>query len=127
MSKKKLFSKLVRKWIGKVWVGWWRIDIIYLTNKEYAKAEGYKNKHARCSVATCHTTWNYLEAVINVNKDALKALSDERIEYCVVHELMHILLNEMREDGTEHEERVATLLARSFILCNEVKNETKRS
>jgi len=113
----KQFSELVRKWKTKTWLGWWKVDIQYLSNKEYAKTEGYKKKHAKNSVATCHTHWNYLEANIIVNDDAIKRLTNDELEYTVVHELMHIFLNEMRETGIEHEERVATILARSFILC----------
>jgi len=118
MSKRsRLFSELVRKWVQKTWLGWWKIDIRYFSNKEYAKVRGYSKKHARNSVATCRVNWGYLEAFIDVNSSAIKNMNDEELEYAVVHELMHIFLNEMREKGIEHEERVATLLARSFILC----------
>ncbi len=118
MNKRRLFSKLIKKWVGLTYVGWWKIDVYYLNNKAYAKKEHYKRKQAKCSAATCHSDWRYLEASIDVNVSALKHMTKEEIEYTVVHELMHIFLNETRENSIEHEERTATLLARSFILCN---------
>lgn len=122
MNKSKLFSKLFDKWVGLTYVGWWKIDVTCLSNKAYAKAENYKRKQAKCSIATCHSDWRYLEACINVNKSTLKHMTRKEIEYTVVHEIMHIFLNEMRESGIEHEERIATLLARSFILCEGKRN-----
>ena len=124
MSKnERLFGELVEKWVGKTYLAWWNITITYQPNKEYAKAEGYKKKHARCSAATCHTNWQYLDATINVNLSVIKTMTAEQIEYVVVHELMHIFLNEMRATGVEHEERTATILARSFMLCAQHEEE----
>ena len=125
MSKKdRLFSKLAQEWIGKTWLGWWKIDVVFYDNKEYAKVEGYKKKHARCSAATCHTNWQYLDATINVNLSVIKTMGKEQLEYVVVHELMHAFLNEMRAGGVEHEERVATILAKSFMLCDSHSKKT---
>ena len=108
----KLFSKYVKKWISKTWLGWWKIDIIYLGFKEYSELEINDAHH---SVALCHTDWKYLTATIYVNSTVLK--NCDNIEYIAIHELMHIFLNEMREGSIEHEERTATILARSFILA----------
>ena len=124
MSKnRRLFGELVQKWTRQTYLAWWNITITYQSNKEYAKAEGYKKKHARCSAATCHTNWQYLDATINVNLSVIKTMTAEQIEYVVVHELMHIFLNEMRATGVEHEERTATILARSFMLCAQHEEE----
>jgi len=112
----KLFSKYIRKWVNKTWLGWWKIDIIYLGFKKYSELDV---KDAYHSVALCHTDWKYLTATIYVNSKVLKNCDD--IEYIAVHELMHIFLNETQEDGIEHEERVATILARSFIFLNNQK------
>ena len=111
-KKEKLFSRLAREWIGRTWLGWWRIDVVFLSGKEYRKRmKGH-------SVAFCATQWQYMEATVYVNSAVLKGIEKDRIEYVVVHELMHVFLNEMREKGIEHEERVATFLARSFMLVN---------
>ena len=42
-------------------------------------------------------------------------LSKKEIEKVVVHELMHVFLNETREEGIDHEERVATQLQKAFF------------
>ena len=112
----RLFSKYVEEWCKKIWIGWWIIDVVYYSNKEFLKNESYEV--SKETVAICHTSWEYLDASIHVNSTLLKSVAEEDIENIVVHELMHILLNEMREPGIAHEERVATLLARSFILCD---------
>lgn len=52
-------------------------------------------------------------------------MSDEEIEYVVVHELMHVFLNEMREQGQQHEERVATLLAKAFLWVRDQTREER--
>jgi predicted SprT family Zn-dependent metalloprotease len=43
----------------------------------------------------------------------------DSIEKIVVHELMHVFLNEMREKGIDHEERVATMLSQAFLWVKE--------
>ncbi len=113
-DKEKLFSKLIHKWCKKTWLGWWKIEVVYYSANEFLNKE---NDAGIFTVAVCHSNWQYMDAKINVNSDVLEGLSESEIEFAAVHELMHIFLNEMREDGIEHEERVATILARSFILA----------
>lgn len=112
-TKQQLFSDAITKWTKKTWAGWWKIDIQYFTDKQYHKEKGL----SAGSVAVCHTDWRYMTAVIRVNLDRLKEMEKSEIEYAALHELMHIFLNEMREEGIGHEERVATFLARSFLLA----------
>ncbi|NMC33981.1 MAG: hypothetical protein GYA36_16185 [Veillonellaceae bacterium] len=112
--KEKKFSKYIHKWCRKTWAGWWRIDVIYFTAHEFLKL------NPDCTtdtLAVCHTKWQYMTATMEVNLDKLEEQKDSTIEFCAVHELMHVFLNEMREEGIEHEERVATFLARSFMLA----------
>jgi hypothetical protein len=62
-----------------------------------------------------NVSWKYENAVITFYPDVLKDMSEDEIEKLVVHELMHVFLNEMREEGIDHEERVATMLAKAFL------------
>jgi hypothetical protein len=113
-SKEQLFSDMVAKWTKKTWAGWWNVNVIYRTGHEFLKANDF------CStgtIAICNTNWKYMTATIEVNSDALENEPDEDIEYFALHEIMHIFLNEMREEGIDHEERVATILARSFLVA----------
>ncbi len=65
------------------------------------------------ATAVCTPRWKYLEADLRFATDVLIENGDI-LEEVVVHELMHVVLAELdRRD--EHEERVATLLARALI------------
>ena len=69
-------------------------------------------------VADCSVNWQYQDAVISWNMPEITLLDDEELDRTVCHEVMHILLNEMRE-GAEtnlnHEERVATGFQRALF------------
>jgi len=119
-KKEKLFTRLAQEWIERTWLGWWKIDVVFYGRKEYCKLMKGLDRY---SVALCSTQWEYMQARLSVNSYALKNCSKDEIEYVVVHELMHVFLNEAREKGIEHEERVATFLAKSFILVNDRKGE----
>lgn len=71
--------------------------------------------------------WEYMEAKIEffVGGMISSELGPERVEYLVVHELCHCLVNEIRDENTTnehltayvipHEERVVCNLAKSFL------------
>jgi hypothetical protein len=63
----------------------------------------------------CDTDWRYQETVITLAMHKLRTLNKYQIEKVIVHELMHVFLNEMREEGIDHEERVATNLQKAFL------------
>ncbi len=65
--------------------------------------------------AICDTKWWYMESVLTFNISHMRRQSEHQIETTVVHELMHIFLNEMREEGIKHEEHVATQLQKAFM------------
>jgi hypothetical protein len=76
-------------------------------------------------MAYCGVQWQYEAAVIRwcVFEVYAHALNDDALERVVVHEMMHILLHEMREDANRpdiaHEERVATRLTKAFVRTSE--------
>lgn len=71
--------------------------------------------------------WEYMEAHIEFFLGGLIMvdLADERLEYLVLHELCHCIVNEMRDESSDkayieqniipHEERVVCNLAKSFL------------
>lgn len=67
----------------------------------------------RCA-ATCTASWEYRQAQITFNMPLLAAKKEEEIEEIIVHEMVHVLVNEMREKGIKHEERVVTELTWAF-------------
>jgi hypothetical protein len=102
---------ILRRWVKPIGLGWWDIEGHYHRD-DYP----YPGEEAgRTSLAICRPNWSYMEADILFNMPALNGKSDKDLEHIVVHELMHIFLNEMHESGVEHEERVATTLENAFL------------
>jgi hypothetical protein len=60
--------------------------------------------------ADCNCNWKYLEATIRFSELELKFRTKEEIKKIVLHEMIHIVVNEMREEGIDHEERVVSHL-----------------
>lgn len=57
-----------------------------------------------------------MSAYITLYLPCLKDLSPQRLEEIVIHELVHILINEMRDyhKDPDHEERVVTGIQKAF-------------
>ena len=102
-------QKLIDKWVGAIGLRWWHIDFNYLSE--------IGNGVSESPAMECTARWEYMRAVIGVNIGVIKNMGDEELEYCFVHELMHIFVCEMRHEGqvTPHEERVVTTLAHAMI------------
>lgn len=98
-------------WIPAIGLRWWKVHL------EWLREEKDSDRGPGAVAAECDADWRYCEATIRWFLPAIAAADDEELEYIVVHELMHIFLNEMRqaEDLQAHEERVATHLANGFL------------
>lgn len=89
----------------------------------------YAHEGNRLCAAECYVKWEYLTCRVSFYLPAIQrsfvedslpeSEIEERIERLVVHEYLHVLLNEMREDAPlqniHHEERVAETLARVLL------------
>lgn len=118
MNEKKI-NKLIRKYC-KWWTHWlglghWIMRIVY-------SGEAKSSSNGGDLDGEVVADWRYLTATITFYPANMKTLSKTAIERIVVHELVHILVNEMREDNVCHEERVVTQLQRAFVW---VKGTTK--
>lgn len=83
---------------------------------EFRMKEG-KSKDA---VGACYADWRYCEAVFDWNLRKVARVDDEDLELIFVHEMMHAHLAELRMGRSmDHEERVATMLARAFLWTRE--------
>lgn len=81
------------------------------------------------TLATTQVQGKYLRATIDWNLRGVEKTSDSDLEFALVHELMHVMVNDLRRyrsgeterdallDGVERfdEERTCTALARAFI------------
>lgn len=109
----KLFDEAIDKWIPKLGLEWWIIKCDFCSSHRFIQIE-----QSDSAMIFCHANWQYLEATLRVNKDELEEESPWKIELIAVHELMHIVLNEMHKPDDEsktHEERTATILAKCFL------------
>ena len=107
---------LADHWISQLGIGWWSVTHYYARSaKEYRECTGHDPV---TSLMTCVTDWRYRTASITVNCPLTRDVTDNELEEFYIHELMHIFLSEMSVDAgdrQDHEERVATTLARAFL------------
>lgn len=89
------------------------------------------------ATGTADVQWEYMRGVLHFNMWKMSGYSDEEIDEVVVHELLHFVVNEMRDywddDGKahiKHEERVVQNLTLAFLRMgrkeDEVGSETER-
>ena len=108
-------------WVRAIGLGWWKIVISYdRTGEDFAESVKKEGGLRSQIAARCFPDWKYGMATILWNMPALPDLDDDDLEQMFVHELMHIFLNETRsgnnsDDWLDHEERVATTLAKGFL------------
>jgi predicted SprT family Zn-dependent metalloprotease len=94
---------------------WWDLHFHFYkkTPKKFKRKDGHQTG------IRITARWEYLEAYLEVNTPAIAELSDIELEVAIVHELCHILVNEMREGGIKHEERVCSRLSQAFLWTKE--------
>jgi hypothetical protein len=102
---KKLLRKYIAWWVHWTGLGYWDIGVTF--------EDMCEENLDRCGIS--HVNWEYLTANLTFYIKPLRRVSPATIELAVVHELMHVLLNEMRENGIDHEERCATQLQKAFV------------
>lgn len=105
-------------WVRVLGLRWWKVNVCY----DYCRKQ-YKNDDGEEVLARTFVKWKYLTADIYVNVKGVRRLTDEEIEQMVIHECTHVLVNEMREDGIDHEERVCTTLAKAFEWVRDIERE----
>jgi hypothetical protein len=117
MSKKKVIRKFLDQWITCLGLRWWKIDVYWFKTRKEVKR--FKKQGSKYAFARCYADWRYGTASIHINLPAFDVLSDAEIEATVVHELVHVLVNEMQAGGMDHEERAVTGLTKAFLWTRE--------
>ncbi len=112
-------QELIAKWHATLGLKDWQVDYVYCRDG-LPRDDGPQSDTARTVLARARVSWQYLDAGISFDMPRLAEVAPEKLEWIFVHECMHVVVNEMRwqdadNDNLDHEERVATLLARSFI------------
>lgn len=111
---KKLVRKYIDKWITPLGLRWWHIDVHYVRDKKTIQKYFSNEDEGKVTFARVFSDWQYLKASVYVNVREAAGQTEEEIEDMILHELCHLLVNEMREPGLKHEERVVTGLQRAF-------------
>jgi hypothetical protein len=110
-----------KRWVYLLGLGWWDVRVNWYDNeKAFRKASGATSRSVAMRI---NADWRYATATVCVNVPALEELSDDELERGIVHELCHALVNEMREDGIGHEERVVTMLSKAFMWVRSLERE----
>lgn len=115
--------ELATDWVVPLGLDHWRMEYAV-----YRDGGDFDRSVAMDAYMCCEPLWQYEKARISVNAPEVLNLSDEEIEFCLVHELVHVILSELATDPASeqgrHEEHVATVLARALIAAREVGQAT---
>lgn len=109
-KQRRRFERLSRQWLEPLGLCWWSVRHVYFDDREQFRVGNDGETLMRC-----YSDWRYGYATIHVNTLYAACFDDAELERHYVHELCHIFLSEMREGDLDHEERVATTLAKAFL------------
>jgi len=112
---KKRFTEIALPWASRMGLKWW--DLHFHFHKK--TPEHFKRSDGGEAGVRVVPRWEYLHAYFEVNTPGIAELSDTELEVVIVHELCHVLVNEMREEGIKHEERVCSRLSQAFLWTKE--------
>jgi predicted SprT family Zn-dependent metalloprotease len=113
MTKKKVIAQSLNKWIYRLGLRWWTVNVYWYKKPKQVKRFFGKRKDETV-LARTFSDWRYGTAEIHFNLPAFECMTDDEIESVIIHELCHVLVNEMREGEIHHEERVVTQLQKAF-------------
>ncbi|MDQ2785021.1 MAG: hypothetical protein M3Y58_08470 [Chloroflexota bacterium] len=121
---KKVIQAAVVKWKPLMGLGHWEIHTCWYRRENDIPKEfrPRPKRNYRGAKMWVRVDWEYLEAWVNVNLPECVDDDAERLEHIIMHELAHVVVNEMREWAThpadhamKHEERVVETRALSFM------------
>lgn len=118
---------LFEKWVKRLGLGWWTMTCTYSLESPV------RDDDRRRKLAECNALWQYLDATITFYLPVTVILTDDELETAVIHELIHVLVNELQQvdEDRQHEERVVTTLTMAIeftvaAVREEVAEKTKR-
>ena len=108
-------GRAFEKWLKPLGLLWLDIRVVYYGKKKDTQRVFVSKEDGGIVAAKCYADWRYGTATIEVNVPAFYGMSAEEVETIILHELCHVLVNEMREGADHHEERVVTGLTKAFM------------
>jgi hypothetical protein len=108
---------LFTRWQFRLGLKWWNVQRQYYSSEKDYEAAKLIDDPVHTSYMIVWAQWPYLHATIGVNCRATRRLPKKQLERIVIHELLHCLVNEMREPDPDrkHEERVVTTLTDAVV------------
>lgn len=113
-NEREVIGAVFGKWVKRLGLLWWDLELTYYTDPAEILRE-FTVTDDEMTQAKVYADWRYATAKILVNLPAFEGMTERKIERVIVHELCHVLVNEMREDDIHHEERVVTGLTKAFL------------
>lgn len=104
---KSLVRKQIKKWTPILGLKNWEIKVSYEDMDRIVDGMSF--------LAETVCTWYTLRATIAIFLPAIKKLDKEEIELTVVHELVHIVLDEMSECDSKHDERACETISKALL------------
>ena len=118
---RKIINAAMEKWTYRLGLRWWSVGAIYHKGKDAKRY--FKSADGSTILARTFADWRYGDAFVHFNIPAFRNMSADEIERVVVHELCHVLVNEMTSTGIDHEERVVTGLTKAFMWTEQFAKE----
>ena len=112
-KQKFIVQRFLASWVPILGLDHWHIDILYHSEPPENWSKG--------QVGGCCVQWKYKEVTLGFLLTSLSDATEKRLEYIVVHELCHTVVNQMRgtmnwdHNDMANEERVVTEMAYAFI------------
>ena len=100
---------LVDRFHARLGMKWWNVTYAYRRTPFEDSGSGGQ------VLAQCTARWQYLHAHIEYDLGAVADVDDDELENAFLHEYGHVLVNEMREKGMAHEERVCEHIGRALL------------
>lgn len=103
---------------------WWKVTLTIVRDPEELARNFYRENET--IYARTYSDWRYLTARVSINYPVVKRMPEDELERLIVHELSHVLLDEMRNGSLEHEERVATSITNALLwTAVDIENKEK--
>lgn len=107
-------TRLVTSWRDRLGLSGWRLHLRF-HNGPMPRSTGIAPAPRGSRIAgAAEVDWRYLEATLHFSTPVTRDNSADEIDSIVVHELVHVFVNEMREEGLDHEERVVSTLTNAI-------------
>ena len=106
----KLIQSYLSKWVARLALQEWKLTVLF--HEHGFPNDGRVDPHVEACV---NVNWDYLSARIQFDLSLCSTFDKAELEDVVLHELMHIIVAELRPGDQTGEERTVTRLTRALL------------